>query len=106
MTDLVTIKEPTVREYNVKIKYYIEKSDESISSEIGDNVNTAVHEWVEWQKAKLGRDINTDELIHRLKMAGVKRVEIAEPVFTEISENTIAVAVEPYAIESEGTEQE
>ena len=106
LTDLVSIKEPDIKEYNVDIKYYMEKSDESRSAEIGNNVNVAVQEWVDWQKAKLGRDINTDELIHRLKVAGVKRVTITNPVFTEIAENTIAVAKEPYIIKSEGTEQE
>ena len=37
-----------------------------------------------WQCAKLGRDINPDELREYLYHTGVKRVELTAPVFTAL----------------------
>ena len=39
----------------------------------------AVEEFQEWQRS-IGRDINPMELIARLRAAGVKRVELRQPV--------------------------
>ena len=39
----------------------------------------------------LGRDINPDELIKRLKILGVKRVIITQPTFAKVSDQNVAV---------------
>ena len=38
----------------------------------------------------MGRDINPDEIIQRLKNAGAKRLEISSPVFTVVGETQVA----------------
>ena len=44
-----------------------------------------------WQRTRLGRDINPDELIYRLKsIGGVKRVLINSPEFVQVKENQVA----------------
>ena len=46
------------------------------------DVQAAVTEYISWQCAKLGRDINPSELYRRLMATGIKRVELASPAFT------------------------
>lgn len=106
LTDFVEVKSPTIIDYDVEIDFYIDKSDEKRTMEITDKVPFAVTEWIEWQKSKLGRDINTDELIHRLKQVGVKRVDIKKPVFTVLEETEIAVVKNTPIIKFKGNELE
>ena len=106
LTDFVHVKEPEIIEYNVELEFYIDKSDEKKASTIKSNVEATVQEWTEWQKEKLGRDINTDELIHQLKQAGIKRVDIISPAFTFVEENEVAVAKEEIKITFKGAELE
>jgi phage-related baseplate assembly protein len=43
-----------------------------------------------WQKTKIGRDINPDELVKLVKEAGAKRVVVTSPVFTTIASGEVA----------------
>ena len=47
-------------------------------------------DFVTWQQSKIGRDINSSELIKRVTAAGAKRVEIKSPVFQKIGGTSIA----------------
>ena len=49
-------------------------------------------------------EINTDELIYRLKKIGVKRVKILSPVFTKIDEHEVAIIESDANIVNKGTE--
>ena len=104
LTDLVTVKVPEKVYYSVDLEYYIDKENELYADEIEKNVRNTVAEWVSWQQEKLGRDINTDELIYRLKKIGVKRINIISPVFTRINEHEIAILEEIPEILNKGTE--
>ena len=104
LTDLVTVKVPEKIFYTVELEYYIDKENELYADEIEKNVRSTVAEWVSWQQEKLGRDINTDELIYRLKKIGVKRINIISPVFTRINEHEIAILEEVPEILNKGTE--
>nr|WP_256478828.1 baseplate J/gp47 family protein [Sebaldella sp. S0638] len=106
LTDFVNIKEPEIKEYNVELEFYIDKSNEKQATSIKNNAELAVQEWTEWQKGKLGRDINTDELIHQLKLIGVKRVNIISPVFKVINENEVAVVKDEIKVIFKGVELE
>ena len=93
LTDNVNIKEPNKINYSIDFDYYIDKDNETLVNVIKSNVDKTVQEYVEWQKEKIGKDINPDELIKRLKIAGVKRVVLRNPAFkvldfNEIAENT------------------
>jgi phage-related baseplate assembly protein len=47
-------------------------------------IDDAVEQYIEWQKSRLGTDINPD-VLHKLIMnSAVKRVVITEPKFTEL----------------------
>ena len=90
LTDKVTIKSPEVVDYKVEFDYYINKADEINVNSIKAKVQTAVNEYVEWQKNKLGRDIIPDELIKRLKLAGVKRTVITSPAYKKLEPHQFA----------------
>lgn len=90
LTDQVVVSAPTQISYNIDVVYYIRKSDASLISEIQDAIENAKDEYVLWQKSKISRAINPDELLYRLIKAGAKRVVINEPLYTTLSELEIA----------------
>ena len=91
LTDLVTIKSPTVEEYAVDLSYYINREDATYAAQICAAAEAAVDEYITWQGGKIGRDLNPDELIQRLKNVGVKRVVIRSPQFKELDNFSVAV---------------
>lgn len=90
LTDKVVVKAPDVVEYTIDIDYYINASDSGSVATIQGEVNRAVDEFVKWQQAKIGRDINSSELIRRITAAGAKRVEVRSPEFQKIDNTSIA----------------
>ena len=93
ITDRVVISAPTQREYELELKYYINRSENNQAAGIQKRVEKAVNDYLLWQSGKIGRDINPDELICRIKSAGAKRVEIVSPVFTVVSDNQVPKCV-------------
>lgn len=91
LTDNVNIKEPNKINYLIDFDYYIDKDNETLVNVIKSNIDKTVQEYVEWQKEKIGKDINPDELIKRLKIAGVKRVVLRNPVFQKLDFNQVAI---------------
>jgi len=91
LTDNVNIKEPNKINYSIDFDYYIDKDNETLVNVIKSNVDKTVQEYVEWQKEKIGKDINPDELIKRLKIAGVKRVVLRSPVFQKLNFNQVGI---------------
>jgi len=47
-------------------------------------VEGAVAAYIEWQTAKIGRDIDPSKLIQLVMNAGVKRVVVTSPVYTPV----------------------
>lgn len=90
-TDYVSVVRPDVVHYSVNVKYWIDNKNSAMSASIHSAVNSAVADWVLWQKSKLGRDINPSELTHRIITAGAKRCEIISPAFTVLSPSQIAL---------------
>lgn len=90
LTDRVTVKEPEKISYNIDFDYYISKSDEMVATTIKLNILKAVEEYILWQKDKIGKDINPDELIKRVKMAGAKRLTLRSPQYTRLEYNQVA----------------
>lgn len=86
MTDLVKMAEPVDVPYNVKLTYYLPRSNTRNSAAIQAAVSSAVAEYTKWQSARLGRDINPSKLIEMIMQAGVKRVDVQEPVFKALEE--------------------
>lgn len=90
MTDLVTVKKPEAVEFSIDLTYYINRSDQAKAVTIQENVKKAVAEYTTWQTSEIGRDINPDELVQRIKAAGVKRVELTAPTFAVVGETQVA----------------
>ena len=91
LTDNVNIKEPNKVNYSIDFDYYIDKDNETLVNIIKSNVDKTIQEFINWQKEKIGKDINPDELIKRLKIAGVKRVVLRSPVFQKLDFNQVAI---------------
>lgn len=91
LTDQVIVKAPDVVNYSLNLTYYIGRSNQAKTTEIQTAVNTAIADYILWQRSVMGRDINPDELISRIKAAGAKRAVITSPVFTVTQPGDVAV---------------
>ena len=66
-----------------------------------------LEDFINWQKSKMGRDLNPDELVKKVKLAGVKRIKNLSINFTELGYNEIAViSYNPENIVYKGSEAE
>lgn len=88
----VTVEAPTAISYNINLSYWIDREDVTEAANIQAAAETAINDFVSWQRQRLGRDINSTELYYRLRAAGVKRAEISQPVYTAITRAQVALA--------------
>lgn len=86
LTDFVSVQDANIVNYDIAFTYYIPTDTTLSAAEIEQAVENAVDEYVKWQYARLGRDINPSRLLQLLMETGVKRVEITSPVFTVLSD--------------------
>jgi phage-related baseplate assembly protein len=92
LTDHVQVLAPETISYNLSLTYWVEEAQSSILGSIQSNVETAVQNYINWQKSKLGRDIDPSELIMQVKMAGAKRVELLAPSYAKLEGSQVALA--------------
>lgn len=92
LTDKVIVLPPEPVFYGIDLTYWIDREDAANTIEIQKKAEQAVADYELWQKSRLGRDINPSELIYLIRAAGVKRVEIREPVYIITSPAQIAIA--------------
>lgn len=92
LTDEVHAKSPTASSYSVNVDYYVLQSDAVRLSAIQEAVQAAVNDYVTWQQAKIGRDINPDELIKRVREAGASRIlhSTLTPAFQTLTKSEVA----------------
>lgn len=94
LTDFVQVFEPTESDYDIKIKYYCTKEQESATIESIEGADGAIAQYNKWQTSMLGRDINPDQLRRFLfapvNGTGALRAEIKSPEFKELSKWEIA----------------
>ncbi|MDE6727912.1 MAG: baseplate J/gp47 family protein [Oscillospiraceae bacterium] len=88
LTDIVEVCDPEEVEFDVKLTYYVDQSTQKSLMDIETAVNAAVAEFVAWQTAKIGRDINPTQLVWLLSNSGIKRAEITSPEFTSLRDGT------------------
>ena len=91
LTDYVSVEDAEVVPYDISFTYYIKNGSAKSAAEIVAAVNAAVEQYKAWQCAKLGRDINPDELRERLYHTGIKRIELREPVFEKLRNDNRSV---------------
>lgn len=106
LTDKVQVKKPSVVNYSLDLTYYVSRDDKLFTTDIAKRVDEEVRDFIEWQKNRLGRDINPDKLIERLIRAGAKRVVINKPQFKVLQYNEIAQLDGKKSIEFMGVEDE
>ena len=83
-TDLVEVADPESVGYDIDVTYYSGTESTVKAQELQRAVEAAVQKYVDWQCARLGRDINPSYLHSLLMQTGVKRVEIAAPAFVRL----------------------
>lgn len=85
LTDHVIVTVPDTVGFSLDAEYYIGSADSASAAAIQMRANEALQDYLEWQTAKIGRDINPDELTYRLKEAGVKRAVIRQPQYQTVA---------------------
>lgn len=91
MTDQVVVSAPETIETTIDITFFVPKPSAASASVVESAVQQAVETYKEWQSAKMGRDINPSYLISLLMQTGAKRVEIRNPLYLAVPENSVAV---------------
>lgn len=95
MTDVVTVKAPTQKEYDISIKYYCRMEDEAQAIQTVEGSGGAIEQFNDWQTAALGRDINPDRL-RKLILApedgttSVERVDVTAPTYQALTKKQAA----------------
>lgn len=82
LTDSVSVVDGEVVDFDIDFTYYTATSSAKSATEISGAVQRAVADYVTWQCAKFGRDINPDKLREYLLSTGIKRVDLRSPNFT------------------------
>lgn len=95
LTDMVTVSAPTVVNYSIDLSYWIDVDKSADAVSIQASVSQAINDYVSWQKAKIGRNINPSELTKLVMMAGARRVEVASPTYTVLNDTQIAIIADP-----------
>lgn len=90
LTDNVSALAPEEVAYSATITYWVDKENETLLSSIQEAVLQAKDDFVLWQKSKLGRDLNPDELIARLKKVGAKRINLGGLTYTALAKSQVA----------------
>lgn len=90
MTDLVTVKAPTVKTFDLELTYYIARSNQAQATAIQAQVDAAITEFVTWQTTEIGRDVNPSELVRKIREAGAKRVVLTSPAFKQVADTEVA----------------
>ena len=91
LTDHVSVLAPDVVEYDIDVWYWINRSKATRAAAIQSAVSAAVEEYILWQRSELGRDIEPNELLYRMRAAGADRIEIRVPAFRATAFAEIAI---------------
>lgn len=91
LTDNVCVAAPEVINYDINLKYFIYADDKAQETAIRNNVEKAISAFILWEKEKLGREVNPDELIRRIREAGAKRVDLTAPSYVSLNRTQVAI---------------
>ncbi|MFA8302285.1 baseplate J/gp47 family protein [Paenibacillus alvei] len=95
LTDKVTVLAPDAVSYDIDMTYWIDSLNATDAASIQNRVQQAVTTYIQWQKARIGRDINPSELIRLAMNAGARRVAVTSPAYTVIEKTQVAIATAP-----------
>lgn len=94
LNDTVRILAPEQVHYSIDLKYFVGNSNMVLLESIQQRIDAAVQNYIDWQRGALGRDINPTELIHLIRQAGAKRVEMSSPIDTSLNMYQVAALAE------------
>lgn len=81
LTDKVSVEDAEEVVYNITMTYYLSRDSTESAAQIQANVEEAVQNFIAWQNAKIGRDINPSKLNQMVVEAGAKRTVITSPTY-------------------------
>lgn len=81
LTDKVSVEDAEEVEYDITMTYYLSRDSTESAATIEANVEAAVDNFIAWQNAKIGRDINPSKLNQMVVEAGAKRTVITSPTY-------------------------
>ena len=90
LTDEVRVGAPDAVEYAIRGKWFLRRSDATLTAGITGAVAQAVETYRLWKRSQPGRDINPTRLASLMERAGAKRVELESPAFAALSPIQIA----------------
>lgn len=88
LTDYVIVTAPEAVNYEINITYTV--ADSENENAIKKAVEEAVENYIIWQRDKMGKAINPDELRKRVLNAGAETIQVVKPVYTTIGKNKYA----------------
>ncbi len=86
LTDYVVVDDPDEVTFNVSLTYYVSQNSASSMAAVTAAVNAAVDNYIKWQTAKIGRDLNPSKLTQMVIEAGAKRVVVTSPSYTHLKD--------------------
>ncbi len=90
LTDNVKVLPAVALNTAIQCDYWISENDTAKAESIKTAVNQAVNEYKLWQTEQIGRTINPDELRKRMLNAGANRINLTNPVYTELEPSQVA----------------
>jgi len=92
LTDLVHVNAVTEVPYDVKVELTLLPDYVPMASQILEEANKRVEEFILETRSKIGRAINPDVLVYKLMdIKGVFKVDVISPAYTEIQKNEVGV---------------
>lgn len=89
LNDRVTVQAPEAVPYDIDLTYYVLQADESASVKAIEGAGGAIQQYISYQQADIGRDINPDRL-RAFLLDKCVRLTVTNPTYTAISESQIA----------------
>lgn len=90
LTDNVKVLPAVALNTTIECDYWISENDTAKAESIKTEVNNAVSDYKLWQTEQIGRTINPDELRKRMLNAGANRINLINPVYTELEPSQVA----------------
>lgn len=87
LTDVVEVDSADAATYSITFTYYIRSDVTQSADEVEAAVSETVNDFIKWQAAKFGRDLNPSVLTEMLMRTGLlKRVEITSPTYRVLAD--------------------
>lgn len=90
LTDFIVVEAPEIVYYDVSITYFLPESYRAAQSYQQSEIQSAVADYMLWQRSKLGRGIDPGELYARIQSRGGRRILVEPNDYVSINDNQVA----------------